>query len=85
MDDLIRRTDVLALAKDVTLKNGAKHRCIDATLVYEIPPAEPVVHCGECKYYPFGKNNKETRPWCKIFVFEEPRYCSYGKRREDAD
>lgn len=41
MADLVRRSDVLALAKDVTLKNGAKHRCIDATLVHEIPSAEP--------------------------------------------
>lgn len=44
MEDLIRRADVLALAKDVTLKNGAKHRCIDATLIHEIPPVEPVRH-----------------------------------------
>lgn len=41
MADLVRRADVLALAKEVTLKNGAKHRCIDATLVHEIPSAEP--------------------------------------------
>lgn len=41
MDDLIRRADVLALAKDVTLKNGEKHRCIDATLIHEIQSAEP--------------------------------------------
>jgi len=39
--DLIRRRDVLALAKDVTLQNGCKHRCIDATMIHELPSAEP--------------------------------------------
>lgn len=47
MTDLIRRADVLALAKDVILKNGAKHRCIDATLVHEIPSAEPEQKTGK--------------------------------------
>lgn len=37
MDDLISRKSVLALAKDVTLEGGAKHRCIDATQIYELP------------------------------------------------
>lgn len=41
MDDLISRQDVLALAKDVTLQNGCKHRCIDATMIHELPPAHP--------------------------------------------
>lgn len=31
MDDLISRQKVLALAKDVILEGGCKHRCIDAT------------------------------------------------------
>lgn len=39
-DDLISRADVLAFAKDVTLKGGAKHRCIDATMIHELPSAE---------------------------------------------
>lgn len=41
MRDLIERKAVLALAKNVTLQNGAKHRCIDATQIYEIPSAQP--------------------------------------------
>ena len=39
-DDLIRRQDVLALAKDITLQNGCKHRCIDATMIHELPSAQ---------------------------------------------
>ena len=38
--DTISRQDVLALAKDVTLQNGCKHRCIDATMIHELPPAQ---------------------------------------------
>lgn len=34
--DLIRRSDLLKYAHDVTLANGAKHRCIDATVIHEI-------------------------------------------------
>lgn len=41
MDDLISRQAVLSLAKDVTLGNGAKHRCIDATEVNLLPSAQP--------------------------------------------
>lgn len=40
MSGLISRQDVLALAKDVILINGAKHRCIDATQIHELPSAE---------------------------------------------
>lgn len=28
---------LMSIAKDVTLANGAKHRCIDATQIYELP------------------------------------------------
>lgn len=51
MNDLISRQDVLALAKDVTLQNGCKHRCIDATMIHELPPAEQVIRCKDCKYF----------------------------------
>lgn len=43
--DMINRQDVLALAKDVILINGAKHRCIDATQIHELPSAQP----GRCE------------------------------------
>lgn len=47
MSDLISRQDVLELAKDVTLKNGCKHRCIDATQIYELPSAQQWIPCSE--------------------------------------
>lgn len=53
MDDLIRRKDVLALSKDVTLKNGAKHRCVDTTEIRILPSVQPdwnemIVICDCC-------------------------------------
>ena len=51
MDDLIRRQDVLALSKDVTLKNGAKHRCVDTT------------DDGTARYGRKGKKNETNRTY----------------------
>lgn len=53
MDDLIRRQDVLALSKDVTLKNCAKHRCVDTTEINLLPSVQPdwnemIVICDCC-------------------------------------
>lgn len=53
MDDLIRRQDVLALSKDVTLKNGEKHRCVDTTEINILPSVQPdwnemIVICDCC-------------------------------------
>ena len=33
--------DLESLAKDLTLLHGVKHRCIDATQIYELPTYEP--------------------------------------------
>lgn len=43
MDDLISRKKVMQLARDVTLEGGIKHRCIDATRIWELPSAQPEV------------------------------------------
>lgn len=40
-DDLISRKKVMQLARDVTLEGGIKHRCIDATQIWEVPSAQP--------------------------------------------
>ena len=48
--DMINRQDVLALAKDVILINGAKHRCIDATQIHELPSAQPE-RCEDCRNF----------------------------------
>ncbi len=47
MSDLISRKSVLALAKDVTLEGGAKHRCIDASQIHELPSAQQWIPCSE--------------------------------------
>ena len=41
-DELISRKAVLALARDMTLEGGVKHRCIDATQIYELPSAQQI-------------------------------------------
>ena len=48
---LIAEDALLSIAKDVTLANGAKHRCIDATQIHELPKTE-IVHCKDCKHRP---------------------------------
>ena len=48
---LIAEDALLSIAKDVTLANGAKHRCIDATQIVELPKTE-IVHCKDCKHRP---------------------------------
>lgn len=40
MQDLISRKAVLSLAKDVILKGGAKHRCVDATEIKLLPSTQ---------------------------------------------
>ena len=39
---------LLSIAKDITLGNGTKHRCIDATQIHELPKTE-IVRCKDCK------------------------------------
>ena len=39
-----------SIAKDITLKNGAKHTCIDATQIHELPSIN-IVMCKDCKNY----------------------------------
>lgn len=50
MGRLIDTDEIKKREKDVVLANGAKHRCFDTTMLYEIPTvdAEPVKH-GEWK------------------------------------
>lgn len=48
MDDLIRRQDVLKLSKDVTLKNGAKHRCVDTTEIRLLPSVQTEIKYRDC-------------------------------------
>lgn len=96
MSDTISRQDVLALAKDVILINGAKHRCIDATQIHELPSAERVGKWIEDKY---GNILCSECNWCapKVMVgcladrhldYEKSDYCWHCGARmvnEDAE
>lgn len=46
-EDTVSRKAVLALAKDVVLEDGCKHRCIDATQIHELPPVTPKQRTGK--------------------------------------
>ena len=48
-------------AKDVILQNGAKHRCIDATIISELPKQE-IVRCKDCKWW--DKKNDSNYGYC---------------------
>jgi hypothetical protein len=39
---LINADDILSMAHDVILQNGAKHRCFDVTMLHEIPKVEAI-------------------------------------------
>lgn len=56
---LIAEDALLSIAKDVTLANGAKHRCIDATQIVELPKTE-IVHCKDCKHRPIKPEDYEN-------------------------
>ena len=70
MSDLIRREDVMALAKDICVphKDGYvhKHRCVDALDVMELPSAEHKRKSGK-----WVKNKTESVLW---YCSE----CDYG-------
>ena len=74
--------DLERIAKDVTLENGAKHRCIDATQIYELPKVD-LIRCKDCIYfgapvigYTFG--DCKYRNW---YPTAESDFCSRAKRR----
>ena len=77
--------DLESIAKDVTLANGiAKHRCIDATQINELPSVE-IVRCKDCKF------RDETTEDCANIDsvcyrngFSDGNwYCADGKRKDD--
>ena len=81
-NDYISRQDVLSLAKDVILINGAKHRCIDATQIHELPSVESeIIYCKNCNH---SKEDKIFGGyWCMGNRVDPEHYCGYAERRED--
>ena len=82
--DLISRQKVLELAKDVVLQGGCKHRCIDATMIYELPSAEPeIIHCRDCAWW--RKNPVRIVNRCAIFDTDTSMtfYCKHGRKENE--
>ena len=75
---LIDADEIKKREHDVVLVNGAKHRCFDTTMLFEIPTVDAVevVRCKDCVYQAecaftewLGRNGNG--------------FCSCGERRKD--
>lgn len=80
---LIDADEIKKREQDVVLANGAKHRCFDTTMLFEIPTVDAVevVRCKDCKwwYSCTGFCSDNGGYW------RSSNFCSYGERREDAE
>ena len=96
MSKLISADEIKKRERDVILANGAKHRCFDTTLLYEIPmvDAVEVVRCKDCKWsrcddcvcmrnklYRVNSISLEGETYFR--KVESDDFCSWGERRED--
>ena len=79
---LISIDNLESISKDVTLQNGAKHRCIDATQIHELPKVD-LIRCKDCIYY--HKGNWYDDDVCKVHSNNDRGYCAWGERNEDAE
>ena len=79
MGRLIDVDEIKKREKDVVLANGAKHRCFDTTMLYELPTVDavPVVRCKDCKW--------QITVYCPMPTWEQKdnHYCYKGERKED--
>ena len=80
---LIAEDALLSIAKDVTLANGAKHKCIDATQIHELPKTE-IVRCKNCRFY---KKNKHGKGYCigscdVLGYVDSDWFCADGERKD---
>ena len=73
MKHLINIIDLISIAKDVQLKTGVLHRCIDPTQIHELPTTT-IVNCPECMY-------KETCISTMNRV-DPDGFCKWGVRKE---
>lgn len=85
-DRLIWESEIKKREHDVVLKDGAKHRCFDTTMLTEIPTAIKVVRCKDCK---FGEYDEDfpNQYYCPNWgcAFRSDWYCADGEEREDAE
>ena len=93
---LVDADEIKKRERDVVLANGAKHRCFDTTMLFEIPTvdAEPVVRCKNCRWYEESKNSEiyPTRFCYRLkndngvrvgYNCDGNDFCSWGERKED--
>ena len=80
---LISIDNLESISKDVTLQNGAKHRCIDATQIYELPKME-LVRCKDCAEWHRISITKDGN--CYDHMIErrtkEDDYCSHAIKKD---
>ena len=87
---LIDADEIKKRERDVVLANGAKHRCFDTTMLFEIPTVDAVevVRCKDCKFY-LNSNEKCGLIDTRLHFYEtdkvwtEDCFCAWGERRED--
>lgn len=97
MGRLIDVDEIKKREKDVVLANGAKHRCFDTTVLYEIPTVDavPVVRCKDCKHKPSGSGANhdvefpdeicpcQCEDYWYSWVPKDNFFCAWGERKED--
>ena len=66
-------SDLEHISKDVVLKNGAKHRCIDATQIYELPKVD-IILCDECRY--------QSTCIHTVYKKDGEGFCKWGKAKD---
>ena len=79
---LIDANEIKKREHDVTLANGAKHRCFDTTRLYEIPTVDavPVIRCKDCKHW----SGDDDETYCEelgILNTHYNSYCSWAEKK----
>lgn len=86
---LIDADELMKYAHDVTLANGARHRCIDATVIYDIPTVDAIpVRYGKW----IDRNGNIVAPFWERYECSEcgarsdnSKYCHNCGAKMDAD
>lgn len=90
---LVDADEIKKREQDVVLANGAKHRCFDTTMLFEIPTVDAVevVRCKDCKFshMTYSGECKSCDKWVDdddfhlTLYLDGDFYCAWGERRED--
>lgn len=78
---------------DVVLKNGAKHRCIDAGMILDLPKANVVeiVRCKDCKWCNddcsecMNPNLALGGDYASCLYIDPDWFCADGEQKEKTD